>query len=61
MKIVSNLEGDSGSGFGGPRAPSKAEALDFAGELCLKSKIDLLAPECLRGGFWGPKWSRNGI
>ena len=55
-----NFEGDSGSNFGHPQTASEAKNLDFDWEVCSKSKVDLFAPERLRGQFWMPKWSQNG-
>ena len=45
--------------FGTPRAPSEVQNHWKRWEGWLKSKVDVFAPERLRGRFWEPKWSQN--
>ncbi len=47
-------------GFWEPPGTLRGQKAGFSLEGCSKSKVDLLAPECLRGRLWRPKGSQNG-
>ena len=59
QKIRSICGGGFEVDFGTPRAPSEVQNHWKRWEGWLKSKVDVFAPERLRGRFWEPKRSQN--
>ena len=59
QKIRSSCGGAFEVDFGKPWAPSEVQNHWKRWESCLKSKVDVLAPERLRGRFCEPKWSQK--